>query len=288
MAGITRVTIVGAGTMGSQIALQTAYAGRHQVALVDSNAQQLEIARAQNERLARRGVERGRLTEERAAQALGRIDTSTDLAAAVAGAELVIEAVFEDLDAKRGVWARLAEHAPAGAVLASNSSTIAISRLVDGVPQPERCCNMHFFHPVTVMQLCEVVRGPLTSDATVQAAMEFVRDIDRVPVLVNKEIHGFIVNRILFAAAEEAFRLLEGGYASVEDIDTAVKKGLNWPMGPFEVLDFSGLDVFFGALEDRSRLEGGPGAPAALREKVAGGELGRKSGKGFYDYSSGR
>jgi 3-hydroxybutyryl-CoA dehydrogenase len=285
MGGITRVAIVGAGTMGSQIALQTAYAGRHHVALVDSNAQQLEIARAQNERLARRGVERGRLTEEGAAEALGRIHATTDLPAAVAGAELVVEAVFEDLDAKRAVWTALAEHAAPGALLASNSSTIAISRLVDGVPRPERCCNMHFFHPVTVMQLCEVVRGPRTSDATVEAAMAFVRSIDRVPVLVNKEIHGFIVNRILFAAAEEAFRLLEGGYASVEDIDTAVKKGLNWPMGPFEVLDFSGLDVFHGALEDRARLEGGPGAPAALREKVARGELGRKSGRGFYDYS---
>jgi 3-hydroxybutyryl-CoA dehydrogenase len=139
---------------------------------------------------------------------------------------------------------------------------------------------------VTVMQLCEVVRGPQTSEETVGRAMDFVRSIGRVPVLVNREVHGFIVNRILFAAAEEAIHLLEGGYASVEDIDTAVKKGLNWPMGPFEVLDFSGLDVFHGALEDRRRLEGGPGAPAALEEKVRRGELGRKSGRGFYDYST--
>jgi 3-hydroxybutyryl-CoA dehydrogenase len=136
------------------------------------------------------------------------------------------------------------------------------------------------------MQLCEVVRGPRTSEETIRAAMDFVRSIDRVPVLVNKEVHGFIVNRILFAAAEEAFRLLEGGYATVGDIDTAVKKGLNWPMGPFELLDFSGLDVFYGALEDRRRLEGGPGAPAVLKERIGRGELGRKTGRGFYDYTS--
>jgi 3-hydroxybutyryl-CoA dehydrogenase len=170
-------------------------------------------------------------------------------------------------------------------VLASNSSTIAISRLAEQTDRPEKCCNMHFFHPVTVMELCEVVRGPSTADETVDRAVEFVRSIGRVPVVMNKEIHGFIVNRILFAAAEEALHLLEEGYASAEDIDVAVKKGLNWPMGPFELLDFSGLDIFYGALEDRRKLEGGPGAPTVLKEMVARGELGRKTGRGFHDYA---
>jgi 3-hydroxybutyryl-CoA dehydrogenase len=270
--------------MGSQIALQTAYGGRHRIALVDSDEGQLERALTQNAELVRRGVERGRLTEEQAENA-GRIETTTDLPRAVAGADLVIEAIFENLDAKRELWTRLGQHARPEAVLASNSSTIAISRLAAAAGLAERCCNMHFFHPVTVMKLCEVVRGPQTSDETVRIAMEFVRDIGRVPVLINKEVHGFVVNRILFAAAEEAFHLLEGGYASVEDIDTAVRKGLNWPMGPFQVLDFSGLDVFYGALEDRRALEGGPGAPELLKEKIERGELGRKTGKGFYDYS---
>jgi 3-hydroxybutyryl-CoA dehydrogenase len=282
---IEKVAIIGAGTMGSQIALQTAYSGLYRVALTDASGPQLERAAGQNAKLVARAVEKGRRTEQEGQAALSSIESTTDLGAAVDGADLVIEAVFENLDAKLEVWRALGTQAPAEAILASNSSTIAISRLAGEVPGPERCCNMHFFHPVTVMQLCEVVRGPATSDSTVDTAMGFVRTIDRVPVLIRKEVHGFIVNRILFAASEEAMRLLEGGYASFEDIDTAVKKGLNWPMGPFELLDFSGLDVFYGAIEDRARLEGGPGAPEVLRQKVESGELGRKSGKGFYDYT---
>jgi 3-hydroxybutyryl-CoA dehydrogenase len=143
---------------------------------------------------------------------------------------------------------------------------------------------MHFFHPVTVMQLCEIVGGPKTSRETLDAAMEFVRSIDRTPVLLNKEIWGFIVNRILFAASEEAMRLYEGGYASAEDIDIAVQKGLNWPMGPFHLLDFSGLDIFYGAMQDRHRLGEGPEPPALLKKLVDEGRLGRKTGKGFFDY----
>jgi 3-hydroxybutyryl-CoA dehydrogenase len=285
MALFRKVVVVGAGTMGSQIALQTAYSGLYDVTLVDADQGQLEKAAKQNRGLVARAVEKGRLTPEQAESALRRIETSGDLAAALAGAGLVIEAVFEDLEVKRAVWRQLNEHAPRDAVLASNSSTIAISRLASETDRPQRCCNMHFFHPVTVMQLCEVVRGPQTSDETVEAAVEFVRSIGRVPVVINKEVHGFVVNRILFAAAEEAMHLLEGGYASVEDIDTAVKKGLNWPMGPFEVLDFSGLDVFYGALEDRRRVEGGREAPALLKEKIERGELGQKTGRGFHDYS---
>ena len=284
MADASRVVVVGAGTMGSQIALQAAYSGRYRLTLVDADQAQLDRASAQNQKLVARGVEKGRLSPEQAQAALARIETSTDLAAAAGGAGIVIEAVFENLDVKRRVFEELERSAAPDAVLASNSSTIAISRLAEVTSRPDRCCNMHFFHPVTVMRLCEVVRGPRTSDATVETAMEFVRSIDRVPVLINKEIHGFIVNRILFAASEEAMRLLEGGYATAEDIDIAVKMGLNWPMGPFELLDFSGLDIFYGALEDRARLEGGGGPPKVLKEKIEQGHLGRKTGRGFFDY----
>ncbi len=286
MAAIERVLVVGAGTMGSQIALQTALSGRYQVALVDADQAQLDRARAQSQSLITRSIEKGRVTEDAGRAALARIDTGTDLESAARAADLVIEAIYENLEAKQDVFRRLDRTAPAHAVLASNSSTIAISRLASVTSRPDNCCNMHFFHPVTVMQLCEIVRGPQTSDQTVRIATEFVRSIDRVPVLINKEIHGFIVNRILFAAFEEALNLLEGGYASVEDIDTAVKKGLNWPMGPFELADFSGLDIYYGALRDRQALEGGAPPRQTLKEKVEKGELGRKSGKGFYDHAA--
>ena len=281
---LKRVVVVGAGTMGSQIALQAALGGRYDVTLVDTVAGQLERATAQNRRLLDRSVEKGRLTQEAADAAMGRIVMSADLASAARDGNLVIEAVIENIDAKQSVFEALGKHAKRDAILASNSSTIAISRLADFTGRPERCCNLHFFHPVTVMQLCEVVRGPKTSDETVAAAMNFVRSIDRTPVLLNKEIWGFIVNRILFAASEEAMRLLEGGYASAEDIDIAVQKGLNWPMGPFHLLDFSGLDIFYGAMQDRHRLGEGGAPPEMLRRLVDEGRLGRKTGKGFFDY----
>jgi 3-hydroxybutyryl-CoA dehydrogenase len=281
---LKRVLVVGAGTMGSQIALQTALGGKYEVTLVDAVPRQLERASAQNRRLLDRSVVKGRISEAAAESAFARITASGDLPAAASTADLAIEAVVEDFDAKKGVFQALGEHAAKGAILASNSSTIAISRLADFSGRPELCCNMHFFHPVTVMQLCEVVRGPKTSDATVQMAMEFVRSIDRTPVLLQKEIWGFIVNRILFAAAEEASHLLEGGYASAEDIDVAVQKGLNWPMGPFHLLDFSGLDILYGAMLDRQRQGEGTGPPEVLKKLVDAGHLGRKTGRGFFEY----
>jgi 3-hydroxybutyryl-CoA dehydrogenase len=281
---IEYVLVVGAGTMGTQIALQTALSGRYRVALSDSSQEQLQKAHGEHDKLLARAVERGRVDEQKARSAKEAISLTTELEGPARAADLMIEAVFEDFEVKRDIFERVDKVAPEATILASNSSSIAISRLAAATKRPDRCCNMHFFHPVTVMQLCEVVQGPETSEATIERAMDFVRSIDRVPVHIRKEVHGFVVNRVLVAAIEEALHLLEGGYASFEDIDTAVKKGLNWPMGPFELLDFSGIDIFYGVLADRHRLGEGPEPSRLLKEKVDRGELGRKTGKGFYDY----
>src|ERR1700736_3923612 len=188
MGEIQSVTVVGAGTMGSQIALQTSLAGRYQVTLVDAVPGQLQRARANNTKLVDRAVEKGRMTREQGDAALSRIKDSDDLQEAAKTADLVIEAVIEDFDTKGKVFRELGKHADKDAIIASNSSTIAISRLADMTGNPARCCNMHFFHPVTVMQLCEVVKGPKTSDTTIQAATTFVKSIGGPRVVLNYHI----------------------------------------------------------------------------------------------------
>ncbi len=157
---------------------------------------------------------------------------------------------------KREVFRRLDACLPPDAGIATNSSNIVVSRLADATPRPQLCCNMHFFHPVLVMDLCEVVRGPQTAEDTVQRALAWSRRMGRTPILVEREIDGFIVNRVLGAASREAFTLLAEGVASVADIDTATRAGLNWPMGPFQLADFSGLDVVLGVRRDRLQREG--------------------------------
>ncbi|HEY6116197.1 MAG TPA: 3-hydroxyacyl-CoA dehydrogenase family protein [Candidatus Dormibacteraeota bacterium] len=280
-----RLTVVGAGSMGAQIAQQAALHGML-VMLSDKDRAQLGKAVESNRGHLARRVEKGRLSEADAELALRRVVPITDLDGAVQQAELVIEAVFEDLEVKRAIFADLDRFAPAEAVLASNSSTIGISKLAGVTNHPDRCLNMHFFYPVLVMELVEIVRGPQTSEAAVDRAMTAARTMGRVPVLLHKEIDGFIVNRILHAASQEAYRLLDADVASFEDIDTAVEKGLNWPMGPFRLGDFSGLDVTYNARMHMYRTTGDERyRPSPLLEaKVKSGKLGRKTGEGWYTY----
>ena len=285
---ITTICVVGAGTMGAQIAQQAAL-GEYQVWLTDVSGEQLDRALESNRRLITRRVDKGQLTGEEAAAALNRVQTTTSLEEAAGRADFVFEAIVEKLQPKRELFARLDGVVQGRTILATNSSTFPVSRLADATKRPDRCVNTHFFHPVLVMQLCEVGRGPATSDETVATTMELVRRIGRVPVLLEKEIDGFIVNRILHAASQEAMRLYEGGYAEFADIDVAVEKGLNWPMGPFKLADFSGVDITYNARREKFEASGDEhDRPAEfLRRMVDEGRLGRKSGVGFYDYRDG-
>jgi 3-hydroxybutyryl-CoA dehydrogenase len=282
---MTSLAVIGAGSMGAQIAQQAALGGMD-VALQDTSEEQLRKSVESNRGHVMRRVEKGKLSQADADAALVRVRTSTDLADAVRDADLVIEAVFEDLAVKRAIFSELDLAAPKEAVLASNSSTMGISKIAGATARPESCVNMHFFYPVLVMDLVEVVRGPRTSDQTVDRAMAMAREMGRTPVLINKEIDGFIVNRILHAATQEAYRLLDAGIASYEDIDTAVEKGLNWPLGPFRLGDFSGLDVTYSARLHMYTSTGDERFRPSpqLEAKVKAGKLGRKTGEGWYKY----
>ena len=280
-----KLAVVGAGSMGAQIAQQAALHGML-VMLNDKDRAQLTKAVESNRGHLARRVEKGRLSAQDAELALRRVIPITDVDGAVQQADFVIEAVFEDLDVKRAIFADLDRFAPPEAVLASNSSTIGVSKLAGVTKRPELCVNMHFFFPVLVMDLVEIVRGPQTSDTTVERAVEVAREMERTPVVLHREIDGFIVNRILHAATQEAYRLMDAGVASFEDIDVAVEKGLNWPLGPFRLGDFSGLDVTYNARMHMYRTTGDERYRPSpqLEAKVKAGKLGRKTGEGWYTY----
>jgi 3-hydroxybutyryl-CoA dehydrogenase len=284
---MTRLAVIGAGTMGAQIAQQAALHGLD-VALQDVDQKQLQRAVESNRGHLMRRVEKGRLELAEAEAAVARVRTTDQLESAAADADFLIEAIVEKLEPKRDLFARLDRIAPQHAIFATNSSTMGISKIADATQRADRCCNLHFFNPVLVMEVVEVVKGPQTSDETVDSAVELVREIGRVPVVLQKEIDGFIVKRILHAASQEAYRLLDAGVASFEDIDLAVEKGLNWPMGPFRLGDFSGLDVTYNARLHMYETTGDERyrPSAQLEAKVKAGELGRKTGKGWYRYNS--
>jgi 3-hydroxybutyryl-CoA dehydrogenase len=284
---IQRLAVIGAGQMGSQIAMQ---AGLHgfEVALQDIDPSQLEKALAGNRIHLDRRVEKGKLSAAGRDAALARVHPVTGLEEAVAAADFVIEAIVERLDDKQQLFARLDRCAPPHAILATNSSYLGNSRLAAVTSRPEKVINMHFFFPPLVMRLVEVVKGEKTSDETVEITAGMARRIGLEPVVLRKELPGFLVNRILRAIQTEAYFLLEHGVASFSDIDKAAELGLNFPLGPFKLADFSGLDIGYYSRLDRYRETGNPAdlPPRALQVRVERGDLGRKTGRGFYDYST--
>ena len=281
---IQRTAVVGAGTMGNGIAHVLALAG-YDVALVDLNGDVLDAATSTIASNLDRQVDKDRIDADDRDRALDRLRPTPDTADGVADADLVVEAVSETQDVKQTVFAELDRHAPDHAILASNTSSISITWLAAQTERPEQVIGMHFFNPVPVMRLVEVVRGQRTTDATFEAVDELARDLGKEPVEVE-DYPGFVSNRILMPMINEAVFCVMEGVAEPEDIDTVMKLGMNHPMGPLTLADFIGLDVCLDILEV---LHGDLGDDKyrpcpLLRRMVTAGQLGRKTGEGFFPY----
>ncbi|HST46674.1 3-hydroxyacyl-CoA dehydrogenase family protein [Jatrophihabitans sp.] len=279
-----QVAIVGAGLMGSGIAQVTAVAGLP-VVLTDVTEVALNRGKDGIEKSLAKFVSKDKLAESDAQAALERITLSTDLGAA-AEADIVIEAVFESLDVKHGIFTTLDGLCKDGAVLASNTSAIPISQLAAATRRPESVVGTHFFSPVPMMALCELVRGYKTSDDTLARARAFAEQIGKTCIVVNRDVAGFVTTRLIAALANEAVRLLETGVATAEDIDTACKLGFGHAMGPLATLDLTGIDIMRNATTNiyNDTRDGKFAPPELLSRMVVAGDLGRKTGQGFYSY----
>lgn len=284
MGDTKKCAVVGGGTMGRQIGLNAAIHGYVTTVCETVPAVQKNLLKWEEEYLMGR-VARGRMTSEQVGIIKSRFSVTDDLKAAVKDADVIIESIIEDRTAKTKALQQISEYAPTDALIGTNSSYMVSSLFKDVVNNPERLTNLHFFAPVLAMKLVEVVKGGHVSDATIEKAMDFCRAVDKTPVLVQKEMDGFIVNNILKVIKEEAYRLINSGVCTIEGLDTAVKLGLGHPMGPFELDDLSGIDVRYHVLKRRLEETGVESEGYDMIEKLyKEGRYGKKTGHGFYDY----
>lgn len=283
---IKNVTVVGAGLMGNQIAMQIAIHG-YRVVCYDISKEMIEKAETFSRDWFQKRVAKGKMEPIEAEKIQDRLEFTTDIQQATRNADIVMEAVSDIVAVKQKVLRQLDELTPEHCIYASNSSYIVSSRFADAVKDTSKVLNVHFFNPALVMKTVEVVKGPHTSTETYDTAFEFVKSIGKTPCRIEKEIYGFVVNRIFSALTREACYLVDMGIASPEDIDAAVKGALGHSMGPLETLDMTGIDLEYNVYMEKFRASGKKeDLPAAcLATHYGKGEYGRKSGKGFYDYS---
>jgi len=285
MADVRKIAVIGAGTMGAGIAQACAAAG-FQVTMRDIEQRLVDGGfRRIREPLAKR-VEKGKMTAADVDGIFAKIRGVVDLKEAVAGAQVIIEAVFEKMEIKRELYAELDRLCPPDVVFASNTSSLSITEMANATKRADHVVGMHFFNPAPVMKLVEVIRGSETSDATVALIKELCTKLGKDAVEV-RESPGFVVNRLLVPMMNEAFNLLQEGVASAEDIDKAMKLGTNMPMGPLELADYTGLDIGLDVMEVLFRETGDPKfrPSTLLRKYVRAGRLGRKAGRGVYEYT---
>jgi 3-hydroxybutyryl-CoA dehydrogenase len=282
---IKTVGVVGAGSMGNGIAQVSAMMG-YTVIINDVEDKFLQGALKNIDKFMSKSVEKGKMSEEAKAAALGRIKSTTKIED-LKDADFVVEAVFEDMDLKKKVFKQLDEITRKDVIISSNTSSMSITELAKATGKPDKVVGMHFFNPVPLMRLVEVVRGYYTSDETVATGMELARKLGKEPIEVKTDIPGFVVNRLMVPHLIEAICLLQEGVASKEDIDKAAKLGLNYPMGPFELIDMTGVDILLNVVDyffENHNKELKWVAPRLLKDTVKAGRYGMKVGAGWYDY----
>jgi len=286
MAEIRKIAVLGAGLMGHGITQVAAQVGKYDVSMRDIEQKFVDTGMTMIRESLQRFVKKNQITEAQMNEISARIHPTTDLKEAVSKADLIIEAAPENVELKKAIFREVDNHASSHALIVSNTSSVSITELASATRRPEKVCGMHFFNPPQLMKLIEVIKGAKTSDETIQTVLEVARRMEKETVLVKKDSPGFIVNRILIPALNEAAELYWEGVADRDDIDKAIKLGLNWPMGPLMLLDYIGSDTTLAIAEVLMKESDPKFHPSTgLKQMVKAQLLGRKTGKGFYDWT---
>jgi 3-hydroxybutyryl-CoA dehydrogenase len=283
---VRKIAVLGGGLMGHGITQVAAQIGKYEVSMRDIEQKFVDNGMSMIKASLQKFLSKGQMTEQQMNETLARIHPTLDIKEAVSDADLIIEAVPENVELKKAMFREVDAYAPSHAIIASNTSSVSITELASATKRPEQVCGMHFFNPPQLMKLIEIIKGAKTSDETIQTIQDVAGKMEKETVLVKKDSPGFIVNRILIPALNEAVALYWEGVADRDDIDKAVKLGLNWPMGPLMLLDYIGADTTLAIAEVLQKELNEKFHPhPELKQMVKAQLLGRKTGKGFYDWT---